>query len=134
PNIVQIYEIDTRDGHPFFSLEYVEGGSLQEKLEGAPLPPREAAGLLEVLARAMDYAHQHGIVHRDLKPANVLLQPAPAGSPDGVPLGGDRPDAAKRWLPKITDFGLAKRLQDDVSQTKTDAILGTPTYMAPEQA
>src|SRR5262249_15460251 len=82
--------------------------------DGAPMPPVEAARLLQTLARAIDYAHRHGIVHRDLKPANILL------TADGTP--------------KITDFGLAKRLTDDQGQTGTEAVLGTPTYMAPEQA
>jgi tetratricopeptide (TPR) repeat protein len=114
PNIVQIYQTGIRDGRPFFSLEFCEGGSLQQKLDGTPMPPRQAAELIETLARALDFAHHRGIVHRDIKPANVLL------SADGTP--------------KITDFGLAKRLQDDQAQTGTEAILGTPTYMAPEQA
>ncbi|HYT87381.1 MAG TPA: protein kinase, partial [Gemmataceae bacterium] len=114
PNIVQIYEVGERDGRPFFSLEYVDGGSLAQKLNGTPLPARQAAQLLEMLARAAHYAHARGIVHRDLKPANVLLT-------------GDS-------VPKITDFGLAKRLEDDSGNTGTDAIMGTPSYMAPEQA
>jgi serine/threonine protein kinase len=114
PNIVQVYDFGQRDGRPFFSLEYVDGGSLQQKLDGTPREPRWCAQLIETLARAIDFAHHRGIVHRDLKPANILL------TADGVP--------------KITDFGLAKRLQEDVGQTGTEAILGTPTYMAPEQA
>jgi WD40 repeat protein/tRNA A-37 threonylcarbamoyl transferase component Bud32 len=114
PNIVQIYEVGERDGRPFFSLEYVEGGSLQKKLDGTPLDARAAARLTETLAQAMHYAHGQGIVHRDLKPANVLL------TADGTP--------------KITDFGLAKSLGDDSGRTGSGAILGTPSYMAPEQA
>jgi tetratricopeptide (TPR) repeat protein len=115
PNIVQIHEIGERHGMPFFSLEFVEGGSLQQKLDGKPKPPRQTAALVETLARAMDFAHKQGIIHRDLKPANILL------TVDGTP--------------KITDFGLAKRLEEaDTGQTGTGAILGTPTYMAPEQA
>jgi tetratricopeptide (TPR) repeat protein/tRNA A-37 threonylcarbamoyl transferase component Bud32 len=115
PNIVQIFEVGERNGMPFFSLEFVEGGSLQQKLDGKPRPPRETAGLIAVLARAMDFAHKQGIIHRDLKPANILL------TADGTP--------------KITDFGLAKKLDEtDTGQTGTGAILGTPTYMAPEQA
>ncbi len=114
PNIVQVFDIGERDGRPFFSLEFCDGGSLQQKLDGTPLDPYKAAALLETLARAMDFAHQRGIVHRDLKPANILL------TADGTP--------------KITDFGLAKRLDDEQGQTGTEAILGTPTYMAPEQA
>ncbi|MCI0461421.1 MAG: protein kinase, partial [Gemmataceae bacterium] len=114
PNIVQVYEVGERNGMPFFSLEYVEGGTLQQKLAGTPMPVQQAAHLVEQIARAMHYAHQKGIVHRDLKPANVLL------TVDGTP--------------KITDFGLAKRLEADSQHTGTGAILGTPNYMAPEQA
>jgi serine/threonine protein kinase/tetratricopeptide (TPR) repeat protein len=114
PNIVQIYEVGELDGLPFFSLEYLNGGSLSKKIAGKPQPPREAAATLELLAQAMAVAHEHGIIHRDLKPANVLL------TKDGVP--------------KITDFGLAKRLEDDSSQTKSGTLMGTPSYMSPEQA
>ena len=115
PNIVQIFEVGGQEDQPYFSLEYVEGGTLAEKLNRAPLPSREGAVLIETLARAMHWAHQHDIVHRDLKPANVLL------TPDGTP--------------KIADFGLAKRLANDSpNQTQSGAILGTPNYMAPEQA
>jgi serine/threonine-protein kinase len=113
PNIVQIHEVGEHQGQPFFALEFAAGGSLADKLAGTPWEARPAAALVESLARAMDAAHQRGIVHRDLKPANVLL------TADGTP--------------KVTDFGLAKRLDDQVGQTHPDAILGTPSYMAPEQ-
>jgi WD40 repeat protein/tRNA A-37 threonylcarbamoyl transferase component Bud32 len=113
PNVVQIYEIGQADGNPFFALEFVEGGSLDKKLGGVPLPAPEAAQLVETLARAVHAAHQRGIVHRDLKPANVLL------TADGVP--------------KITDFGLAKQLDGGGSQTQSGVVAGTPAYMAPEQ-
>jgi serine/threonine-protein kinase len=122
PNIVQVYNVDELDGLPFFSLEYLDGGTLAGEIDGKPLPPARAAGFAESLARAMHEAHRAGIVHRDLKPANVLLD--------------------RQGTPKITDFGIAKRL-DDVpeenagrsgSQTRTGAIMGTPSYMAPEQA
>jgi serine/threonine protein kinase/Tfp pilus assembly protein PilF len=116
PNIVQVYEVGEHDGLPFFSLEFVEGGSLYQKMDGKPLPPRDAARILETLARAMHYAHEHNIIHRDLKPANVLL------TCDGIP--------------KITDFGLAKRLEhnEKSSKTRTGTLMGTPSYMSPEQA
>lgn len=113
-NIVQIYDIGEQDGKPYCALEFLDGGSLQGKLKGEPQPPRWVVQTLEPLCRAIHAAHQKGIVHRDLKPANVLL-----GS-DGTP--------------KITDFGLAKKLDDDLGQTRTGTILGTPSYMAPEQA
>ena len=115
PNIVQIFEVGQDDGHPYFSLEYVDGGTLSGKLANNPLPARQAAELVEPLARAMFYAHENGILHRDLKPGNILL--------------------TLQGTPKITDFGLAKRMGDDSSNnTGTGSILGTPAYMAPEQA
>jgi serine/threonine-protein kinase len=113
PGIVQIFEVGEQDRLPFFSLEYCPGGSLKQKLAGTPLPPREAAGLVAALAEAIEEAHRQGIVHRDLKPANVLL------TADG--------------RPKVADFGLAKQLSDP-GLTASGAILGTPSYMAPEQA
>jgi WD40 repeat protein len=113
PNIVQIFETGQQDGLPYFTLEYVDGGSLAHKLDGTPLPPAEAARLVETLARAVHYAHTNGVVHRDLKPGNVLL--------------------AKDGTPKITDFGLAKKVEGG-GLTRSGAIMGTPSYMAPEQA
>jgi serine/threonine-protein kinase len=114
PNIVRIFEIGEHDGQPYFSLEYLGGGSLATKIGGKPQRVGEAARIVEVLARAMHVAHQHGIIHRDLKPANVML------ATDGTL--------------KIADFGLAKRLESDSGQTRSGSILGTPSYMAPEQA
>jgi serine/threonine protein kinase len=122
PHIVQIHEIGEHDGLPYFSLEFCAGGSLEKKLAGTPLPPRQAAALVEKLALAMQAAHAKRLIHRDLKPANVLLVPGPAAA-DGAGLG----------MPKITDFGLAKKLNES-GQTRTGSVLGTPSYMAPEQA
>jgi hypothetical protein len=113
PNIVQVHEVGEWAGCPFFSLEFCAGGNLGQKLNGTPLPSQDAARLVEALARAVHAAHEKNVIHRDLKPANVLL------SADGTP--------------KVTDFGLARKL-DDVGQTAAGAILGTPSYMAPEQA
>ena len=113
-NIVHIYEVGEIDGSPFFSMEFVEGGSLADKLRKAKLPPREVAEFLLPVARALHFAHQHGIVHRDIKPHNILIDP------EGVP--------------KIADFGIAKRMNDDSALTVSGAIIGTPAYMAPEQA
>jgi serine/threonine protein kinase len=113
PNIVQIHEVGVHEGLPFFCLEFCPGGSLDRKLDGTPLPPAEAAALVEKLALAMQTAHGKGVIHRDLKPANV-------------PLGED-------GAPKITDFGLARKL-DEVGQRQTGSIMGTPSYMASEQA
>ncbi len=134
PYIVQIYEISEQDGCPFFSLEYVDGGTLAQKLNGAPQPPRLAAQFVRLIALAMHSAHQKGIIHRDLKPGNILLTTPTehVSNPDSFQAESQ---AALRLygIPKVTDFGLAKHL-DIQSQTRTGAILGTPSYMAPEQA
>jgi len=115
PNIIQIFEVNEHDGSPYCALEFVAGGNLAHKIHGKSQPPAEAAALLETLARAIHHAHQKRIVHRDLKPANILMDV------DGAP--------------KITDFGLAKRIEDfDAGLTRTGAVMGTPAYMAPEQA
>ena len=114
PNIVQVYEVGQQHGVSYIALELVEGGTLAQKLGGKPLRAHESASLLEALARAVHFAHERGVIHRDLKPANVLLTP-----------GG---------TPKIVDFGLAKQQAADTGQTMNGAILGTPSYMAPEQA
>jgi WD40 repeat protein len=133
PNIVQIFEVGERDGLPFFSLELVEGGSLADRLDGAPWPARPAAELVAALARAMHYAHSRGVVHRDLKPANVLLASGGLTPPVEATTGGSRPPLADA-VPKITDFGLAKQLDGAAGRTRTGAVMGTPSYMAPEQA
>ena len=126
PHIVQIHDMGECAGHPYFSLEFIDGGNLAQQLRSATLSAPAAASLVETLARAMDAAHRHGIVHRDLKPANVLLQrrsAANAGLFDPT-----------NYVAKISDFGLAKRMDDDSGLTQSGAIMGTPSYMAPEQA
>ncbi|MBI2806016.1 MAG: serine/threonine protein kinase [Planctomycetes bacterium] len=155
PNIVQVYEVgETPDGFPFFSLEFVAGGTLAERLKPGPLRAPEAAILIESLARAMQYAHEHGIVHRDLKPLNILLGGRDQGlgvrEADGketmMKVSASSTLASKSassssqtpgpqpLTPKISDFGLAKQLDSDDGLTRTGAIMGSPSYMAPEQA
>jgi serine/threonine protein kinase len=132
PHIVQVHEVGEHNGLPYFSLEFCAGGSLADQLDGTPWEAKRAAKLVETLATAMQAAHAAGVVHRDLKPANVLLSFS-GRSQSGVgsaPLS-ERP--LNEWVPKVTDFGLAKRL-DVPGQTRTGAIMGTPSYMAPEQA
>jgi WD40 repeat protein/serine/threonine protein kinase len=139
PNIVQIYEVNESQGRPFLVFEFVAGGSLSQRLAARPVRPTQAAAMAETLARAVHAAHQQGVIHRDLKPANVLLQPrfGPEGPRANSPSGALN---LEQWEPKITDFGLAKRLDGAPSvlvpgeQTRSGAILGTPHYMAPEQA
>ncbi len=114
PNIVQIFEVGETAGHAFFSLEYVDGGTLADQARRGPLPAHDAARMVATLARAVQYAHDRGVVHRDLKPANVLI------AADGTP--------------KIADFGLAKQLASESHQTHTGDVMGSPSYMAPEQA
>ncbi|HEX6885650.1 MAG TPA: serine/threonine-protein kinase [Planctomycetota bacterium] len=113
PNIVQVHDVSAREGRPFFTMELVEGGTLSQRLAGTPQPADSAAELVACLADAVEYAHRIGIVHRDLKPANVLLTPA--------------------GVPKVSDFGLARRVTGGEELTVTGTILGTPSYMAPEQ-
>jgi WD40 repeat protein/tetratricopeptide (TPR) repeat protein/predicted Ser/Thr protein kinase len=114
PNVVQIYHIGEADGLPYFELEYVDGGSLDRRLDGNPWPAQRAASLIEGLAAGVAEAHRFGIVHRDLKPGNILL--------------------SAHGTPKITDFGLAKSMNDNSGLTRTNSIMGSPGYMSPEQA
>ncbi|MCI0541905.1 MAG: protein kinase [Verrucomicrobiales bacterium] len=114
PNIVPVYEVGDHEGHPYLSMKWIEGGTLGRRIEAARPGPREAASLVLKLARAAHYAHQRGVLHRDIKPGNVLL------NPDGEPF--------------LTDFGLAKLVEKESTVTRTMAVLGTPSYMSPEQA
>ena len=114
PNIVRIYSFGRYQQLPYYTMEFVDGGSLQGHLSGEPMPPRRAAELLETCCRAMQVVHERNFIHRDLKPGNILL--------------------TKGGTPKISDFGLAKRLGNNLSVTVTGTIMGTASYMAPEQA
>jgi serine/threonine protein kinase len=123
PNIVPIFEVGEFERQPFFTMEYVEGGNLAQRLAKGLLPAREAASLLKTVAEAVQFAHERDIIHRDLKPGNILLHTEDGALPD-----------SRLPVPKITDFGLAKRLDGNGEQTQTGAVLGTPCYLAPEQA
>src|SRR5262249_1627428 len=114
PNIVAIHEIGEHEGQHYFSMDYVEGPSLAHLLSHQPLPINQAVLVLKTIAEAIHFAHQRGILHRDLKPANIVM------------------DA--KGQPRVTDFGLARLLEQSDSITQTEAILGTPSYMPPEQA
>src|SRR5690606_14513681 len=113
PGIVPVYDVGEIDGRQYFSMGYVEGNSLATMIAQSPLPPRQAAKILAKVADAIGHAHQRGILHRDLKPSNVLV------------------DKAKQ--PKVIDFGLAKRFEEDANLTATGMVVGTPSYMAPER-
>ncbi len=115
-NIVQIYDIGDEGGLPYIAMEFCRGGTLASRIQGKPMEIRQAVELVRQIASGVSAAHRNRIVHRDLKPNNILLSE----------IGG--------WEPKVTDFGLAKLLDDDSSATATGSILGTPAYMAPEQA
>src|SRR6266540_6811076 len=114
PGIVPIHEVGERDGQCYFSMKFVEGGQLDEVLKREPMPIRQAVELIAKVARTVHYAHEHGILHRDIKPGNILL------------------DA--KGEPHVTDFGLARLVESESSVTQTLDVLGTPSYMAPEQA
>ncbi len=114
PGIVPIFEVGQHEGQHYFSMGFVEGQSLSQRLAEGPLPPREAAELMRRVSEAIEYAHQRGVIHRDLKPANILLD--------------------QNGNPRVTDFGLAKKIQGDSGLTGSGQIMGTPSYMPPEQA
>ncbi len=140
PNIVQVYQIGEHQGLPFFSLEFCGEGSLADRLSRGSPSLREAAHLVVILAQAVHAAHQQGIIHRDLKPGNILFTGESAHHALSLDASSTDPPAPSRFTAqaepatlKITDFGLAKRL-DEAGQTRTGSILGTPSYMAPEQA
>jgi serine/threonine protein kinase len=124
PHIVQIFAVGEHEGQPYVALEYLPGGSLDRQIQGTPQPPREAARLVELLARAVHAAHQIHIIHRDLKPGNVLLAPANPGDPGWTPYG----------LPKVADFGLARQFDPSQPRPRDEVVAGTPDYMPPEQA
>ena len=114
PGIVPIHEVGERDGSCYFSMKFVEGGQLDEVVKREPMSIRQAAELIAKVARTVHYAHEHGILHRDIKPGNILL------------------DA--KGEPHLTDFGLARLVESESTVTRTLEVLGTPSYMAPEQA
>src|SRR5207302_2434882 len=114
PGIVPIHEVGERDGSCYFSMKFIEGGQLDEVARRTPISIRQAAELIAKLARTVHYAHEHGILHRDIKPGNVLLD--------------------QNGEPHLTDFGLARLLETESTITRTLEVMGTPSYMAPEQA
>ena len=114
PSIVPIHEVGERDGSCYFSMQFIEGGQLDEVVKHAPMSTRQAAELIAKVARTVHYAHEHGILHRDIKPGNILLD--------------------QKGEPHLTDFGLARLIESESTVTRTLEVLGTPSYMAPEQA
>jgi TolB-like protein/predicted Ser/Thr protein kinase/Flp pilus assembly protein TadD len=114
PGIVPIHEVGERDGQCYFSMKFIEGGQLDELVKGMPMPIRQAAELVAKVARIVHYAHEHGILHRDIKPGNILLD--------------------KNGDPHLADFGLARLVETESTLTRTKDLMGTPSYMAPEQA
>ena len=141
PGIVSIYEVGEHQGQHYFSMGYVDGHSLAARLREGPLPSRPAATLLKQVCEAVQYAHEHDVIHRDLKPANILLERSAETTADsleqdicGSLTSGGSSSSAFRSRPRITDFGLAKRLKSDSGLTGTGQILGTPSHMSPEQA
>ncbi|MCA9072322.1 MAG: serine/threonine protein kinase, partial [Planctomycetaceae bacterium] len=133
PNIVPIYEVGEYEGQHYFSMAYVEGPSLAKAVENGPLPAKESAKILKAISEAMAYAHERGVIHRDLKPANVLLAESGEKRSSTIHLTADGIQAG--WYEvRVTDFGLAKKTEGDSQLTATGKILGTPSFMPPEQA
>jgi serine/threonine-protein kinase len=133
PNIVPVFEVGDCDGQAYFSMKYVEGTTLARLVANGPLPGREAAQVVATIARAVHHAHQHGILHRDLKPANILVA-RDSWLVDREESSIRATSHEPRTTIMVTDFGLAKRVVGGASLTQTGAIVGTPSYMAPEQA
>jgi WD40 repeat protein/serine/threonine protein kinase len=140
PHIVAVYDFTVHDGRAYLAVERVDGGSLDRWLNGVPWEPTRAAALVESLAQAIDAAHARGIVHRDLKPSNILLQTVlpgqrlATGPRVDAPSSTDHGQRTTDYVPKISDFGLARLADGDRAATRTGSVLGTPSYMAPEQA
>jgi serine/threonine protein kinase len=139
PNVVEIYDVGEVNGRPYLALEYVAGGSLRRRLAYGPLTAADAVALVATLAGAMQFVHDHGILHRDLKPDNILLPMGKLewgrGSEDAsFPIPHFAFSSSEFATPKITDFGLARRLGGASGQTPSGWLIGTPGYMAPEQA
>jgi WD40 repeat protein/serine/threonine protein kinase len=144
PHIVPVYEVGEYEGRCYFSMKWIEGGSLGQTLRSpqTAFSPRESARLVAAIARAVHHAHQHGILHRDLKPANILLQKRTGADNDSkdskedskTPECASSSDSRFEFVPMVTDFGLAKRVAGDGMPTRSGVIVGTPSYMAPEQA
>ena len=137
PNIVQVYDVGVSEAGPYYTMELLTGTSLAVRLEGGQLNFREGAKLLGIIARAVDYAHQHGIVHRDLKPANIMMTES-TPTTNGTTATGGPTHGSSHFLRsgtlKLVDFGVAKNLASDQGLTETGKPIGTPGYMAPEQA
>jgi serine/threonine protein kinase len=134
PNLIGIQEVGEYEGLPFYALEYMDGGSLDKWVGDRPQPLRQAAKLVETLARAIHVAHQCGIIHRDLKPGNIRLEVRAEQSTPGASPTHPGVNPQPTTIPKITAFGLARRFNEIDGLTQTGAILGTPSYTAPEQA